>query len=82
MQEFSPTHRITITHSDGREEHVDVMADLGGAMDQDGFPLYTREEWETFTAADWEFSAETGLTFQGAANPYNNAEYRFRRIES
>ena len=48
---------------------VGAPSDCGGTS---FFPVrlvdgafYTREEWDACARADWEFSAEDGLTFQG-----------------
>ena len=80
MNDFSPTHRITICHSNGAEEYIEVQADLD-ALEEGGCPLYTRTEWESLVPADWEYSPEEGLSFQGGeAGPYNNAKYLFRKI--
>lgn len=46
-RKFTPTHRIT---HNGRGILVQVTTDRGLFG-----PAYTRSEWETGTAADWEF---------------------------
>lgn len=50
--DFIATHKI-VTPS----ESVLVLLDDG--------VCYTREEWEACARADWEFTAEDGLLFQG-----------------
>ena len=73
MHKFKPTHEIT--HM-GRKILV---------MESDHGSLYTREEWETCTAADWTFDGFlvddertlTGLHFQGQVPP---GESSFRKL--
>lgn len=58
MKKFIATHKITTSSG----ETVKVMAEEGH---ENGLILYTSEEWESESSADWEYSDADGLTFQG-----------------
>ena len=59
MREFCATHMI-ITET---ETFPVMLCDDGGG----GGPAFTREEWDSEIAADWERSDEGEWTFQGRA---------------
>jgi hypothetical protein len=70
-RKFRPTHEITLTDTrDGTRSTTDVQLVDGAG--------YTREEWDTEASADWEWSAETGWTFQGQAAPANHLSVSVR----
>lgn len=75
MQAFEPTHEVL---HNGRTIPVMLVdwLDFGLPKIGTGGPLYTREEWETCTAADWTIE-DQGLHFQGQVP---QGESSFRRL--
>lgn len=61
MDQFKPTHDITVRYADGDLEHCPVMLVDGAA--------YTSQEWAWCEQADWERSDDGVWTFQGRAVP-------------
>jgi hypothetical protein len=61
MNDWTPTHRITITRNDNDPEIVDVMLIDGAA--------YTAVEWDAEVAADWERDVNGNWSFQGRSAP-------------
>jgi hypothetical protein len=59
---FNHTHTIKIVDGSGLATRIEVDADARGPVEAG--PLYTRQEAETCTAADWEM-VEGELHFQG-----------------
>lgn len=57
MRRFSATHKITCN-----DDIIPVMAEEGH---EGGLILYTEEEWNADSSADWEYSDEDGLTRLG-----------------
>jgi len=68
QMEFTPTHRIMLTSSDGVTETIEVMC----VRTNGGYACYTETEWETATAADWEIDENGYLWFQGQQAPANH----------
>jgi len=60
MSDWKPTHEI---EHGGRR--VLVMLDDSGSIRPGYGPLYTREEWESTTQADYEVDNRGRVTFQG-----------------
>ncbi len=56
--EFEPTH-IIATGTRVLPVRLEPSEDHGGSV------LYTQEEWESVTSADWELQDDGRLTFQG-----------------
>jgi hypothetical protein len=59
---WNPTHRITFAPRSGKPTTWEVMRSDGC--------LYTRDEWEHESAADWEIDDADRVTFQGQATPH------------
>jgi hypothetical protein len=69
--DWLPTHRIIYTEKPNEPEVIEVMAwDLG--FDHPGpgrYALYTREQWEANSDAEWAMDVEGGAWFKGEALP-------------
>ena len=67
------THRIIYAEKPNAPEVIEVMAwDLG--FDHPGrgrYALYTREQWEARSDAEWVMDVEGGAWFNGEALPAN-----------
>ena len=68
---FAPTHEITLERHDGTREVIPIQL-----VDGVG---YTRVEWVSETAADWEFSDGTWI-WQGTACPPGYVNCWVRRL--
>ncbi|HSB68738.1 MAG TPA: hypothetical protein VLT62_05355 [Candidatus Methylomirabilis sp.] len=68
---WTPTHRIIATARREGPETFEVMAfDLGCDHPGPGrYALFTREEWEAGTPADWTMDVEGQVWFQGGSVP-------------
>lgn len=61
MDQFKPTHDITVHFHDGDVGHYPVMLVDGAA--------YTHIEWASCDQADWECSPDGTWTFHGQPAP-------------
>lgn len=59
MVKFVPTHKIITADQATLVRHVLTGEDDNSAA------LYTKEEWDSCTNADWEIQENGRLTFQG-----------------
>jgi len=77
--DFKHSHTITITHANGKVEHISVDSagqSIDGLQPGAAVPLYTREEKLMELPADWVYTADKGLTFFGQSEgPYKGARY-------
>lgn len=72
--EFKPTHEINLTDKRDGERKPSIYVQL-----VDG-SSYTQQEWEADGAADWEYSADDGWTFQGRATPQDSYTVSVRTL--
>lgn len=78
--DFAPNAVITIHRANGKIERIPVLCEVSDGKITSG-PCYTREEWESCSAADWEYDEERGLLWQGQpGGPYNFAEYEIHLL--
>jgi len=72
MQKWKATHEITHTNHRGVVTKTRVMLCDGS--------MYTKAEWDSCEGADWTYSKEEGLLFQGRTTPGANDEVVFRKL--
>jgi Bacterial regulatory protein, Fis family len=78
-QPFEPNVVITYKPVKGRTKKIEVMGELGSDGKLLPCQLYTKDEWGSSSSADWEYSADFGLTFQGG-HPVGEVSFTYVTI--